>query len=67
MSDNVINIQHKSGPVESFAVCPCTDEGVLVTPVVLLDQQGPIITSLMCLNCEKVIPVVNGVLQQKED
>lgn len=64
MTDNVTDLFEKPGN-ETFIICPCTENGTPVTPVVLHDQQGPIITSLMCPECETTIPVANGILQME--
>ena len=71
MTDNIINLHDrgKLTPGETtFVTCDCDGsyEGETLTPVVLHDQQGPIITAVMCPNCEGEIPVVNGVLQMDQ-
>ena len=48
---------------ETFVMCPCQDDGTMVTPVVIHDPKGPIIVSLMCPECETVLPVDNGIVQ----
>ena len=39
MTDNVSDLFEKQGN-ETFIICPCTQDGTPVTPVVLHDQQG---------------------------
>lgn len=63
--ENVVSLHGKQGD-ETFMMCPCTEEMSPVTPVVLHDTKGIIITSLVCQNCENSIPVVNGILQFEE-
>lgn len=65
MTDNITDLFGKLGN-ETFIICPCTANGTPVTPVVLHDEQGPIITSLMCPECETTIPVINGILQMEK-
>nr|BBJ05186.1 hypothetical protein YBY_30350 [Marinobacter nauticus] len=62
MTNNVTNLFGKDGD-QTFIICPCTEEGTPVIPVVIHGTSGPIIASLMCPDCDKVIPVVNGILQ----
>lgn len=59
----VINMPKNAG-AHTFVLCHCKPGGVPVTPVVLQDQSGPIIVSLMCTECERVVPVVNGIIQE---
>ena len=70
MSDNVVSIYEKLDAGElTFVCCNCdgSAHGEPMTPVVLHDNQGPIITAVLCPNCEDEIPVVNGVLQMDRE
>ena len=62
---DVTPITKNSGPEERFMMCPCTEEPTLITPVVMQTENGPLISSLMCPSCERVIGVVNGYLQEE--
>lgn len=58
--------QLHSGPKHgdsTFILCPCTEEETLMTPIIQHQQSGPFIASLMCPNCEAVIPVIGGRIQ----
>lgn len=46
---------------KTFVLCPCNNESV--SPVVLHALHGHIIVALVCENCEREIPVLNGILQ----
>lgn len=41
--------------------CPCTDEGsILVPQVLMVENKYPLITGLVCMECETFIPVTDG-------
>jgi len=44
----------------TFMLCPCTEEGSTVLPVVLHDAQGPLLIALVCPECENEISILNG-------
>lgn len=64
-NDNVTPLHGRTGE-HTWLLCPCTTNGQPVTPVILHDRQGPIISALVCPNCERTMPVVNGVVQMGE-
>lgn len=65
MSEDNVHHLHEQDGQQTFVMCPCEDDGILTTPVVLHDPKGPIIVALMCPECEREIPVVDGLLQGK--
>lgn len=47
----------------AFMVCPCQPDGVPYTIVVMAHETHPIITGILCPECEAHFSVVNGVVQ----
>lgn len=62
----VLNLNDRPGEY-TFITCDCdgSEQGQPMTPVILHDPQGPIVSSLMCVDCEREVPVVNGILQME--
>lgn len=58
MSKVVSLAKHKNDPV--FMQCPCVPEGGTVTAVVIFEGGKPLITNLVCIECECGYEVVNG-------
>lgn len=46
-----------------FMVCPCQPDGVPYTIIALAHETHPIISKLLCPECETEISVVNGIPQ----
>ena len=63
--NNVTRIDRAKEGDHAFLSCPCSPEETTITPVAVLDRQGPIITALVCVECETSIDVVNGVVQER--
>lgn len=60
-NDNVFQLHPTTQGDQAFILCPCTPEGSQFLVVGIVGPH-PIITALQCVNCEKEIPVVNGIL-----
>lgn len=58
---NVISINQPKKGETTFLCCPCTDEPAPFVPVAIVSE-NPVIIALLCPECEKEIPVVNGIL-----
>lgn len=65
MSDNVVSFNRPGE--QTFVLCPCRDGGVPVTPVVVHDRAGPIISALVCPECEHELPVINGIVRTGDE
>ncbi len=63
---NIIDLNAPSNGEQTFMMCPCTPEGSPIIPVVIHDPKGPIITGLVCIECEESVGVVNGIIQIEE-
>lgn len=64
MSDNVVQLHAPKIGDHTFMVCGCNPKAPhAFVPIVLL-QQNPVVTGLMCPECGKHLTVVNGVIQE---
>lgn len=48
----------------AFMMCPCTDPATLLMVVAIVQDQ-PIISSLVCPECEEGFDVVNGIVYKR--
>ena len=60
---NVIQLDPPKKGETSFIQCNCTPEGTDFLVVVIVGE-SPIICGLVCPECEKNMPVVNGIVDK---
>lgn len=64
-TDNVIPLHPATAPGDmGFMQCACKPEGVDFLVVAIHQDAGAIVAALVCPECERELPVVNGVVGQ---
>jgi len=58
MSDKIVDLHPVRNGDNVFLQCPCGGDFLIV----VIAQENPIITGLVCQECEQEIPVTNGIL-----